>query len=87
MQADLFSLVGDTDIGGTSLVPPADRPSLLALSRGLWASVEGSFLLLVPLFLVHNGGGPLISGLKMEIVTMVLIKEDLIESLLLSRMM
>lgn len=64
-QEYLFSLVGDPDIGGTSLAPPDDGPPLLALSWGLWASVEGSFLILVPLFLVYNVGGPLINELKM----------------------
>lgn len=46
--------------------------------------MEGFFLPLVPLFLAHKVGRPLTSG--MEEVTMVLITDNLVEGLLLSRM-
>lgn len=58
-QVDWLSLVGDLEIGGTALEPPAEGPPLLALSRVLWTCVEGFFLLLVPLFLAHTVDRPL----------------------------
>lgn len=70
-----------------NLEPPTDGPPLLALSRGLGACVECFFSLLVLFFLslaLRVGNEMGLSAMEMEMVTVVLMKNDLVECLLLS---
>lgn len=65
--------------------PPADGPpSLLCL--GFVGLCGGFHLAPGAVVSSHKVGSSLIHGMKMETVTLVLIKEHLTESLLLSRM-